>query len=170
MAKLANTPALNAELRRLQESVNAAGHDYDARHPWAVVPHLAIGLKTTRSLMEKIQGINIDDSARAHLLFLLRNKEQEFMTAENARARTVFGGTRPTDRHPRLRHLHCCDSRAKVLNRDAIGDPAPVATELVKVSLYTPEGWNVRQTQTDSDNPTETKTIQTNQPSLLRMR
>lgn len=164
MAKLANTPALNAEFLQLQESVNAAGQDYDARHPWTVIPHLTVGLKTTRSLMEKIQGSDLDDKVRSHLLFLLKNKEQEFMTAANAALGLSLEvlvqpiGSRSSDTF----------TVAIPGQKFAIGmrlvNPAPVATELVKASLRTPEGWNVQQTQTDSDNPTETKTIQTNQP------
>ena len=164
MAKLANTPALNTEFTQLQESVNAAGRDYDARHPWTVVPHLAIGLKTTRSLMEKIQGLDIDDSARAHLLFLLRNKEQEFMTAANAALGLSLEvlvqptGTRSSET------FTVAIPGQKFLIGMRLVNPAPVATELVKAALHTPEGWNVQQTQTDSDKPTETKAILTNEP------
>jgi len=53
MARLANAPTLDAEFTQLQEGVNAAIRDYDARQPWTVVPHLAGGLKTTRNLIGK---------------------------------------------------------------------------------------------------------------------
>ncbi len=160
MAKLANTPALNAEFVELQESVEAAGQDYDARHPWTVVPHLTVGLKTTRSLMEKIQGLDLNDSVRSHLLFLLKNKEQEFMTAANAALGLSLEvlvqptGTRSSDTFTVAIPGQKFSIGMRLVN------PAPVATELVKASLRTPEGWNVQQTQTDSDN----QTIQTNQP------
>ena len=57
---------------QLQESLAAARNEYDARHPWTIVPHLATALKTTRSLIEKVQSIDLDNATRAHLLFLLR--------------------------------------------------------------------------------------------------
>ena len=160
MAKLANIPTLNPEFAELQENINAAGQDYDARHPWTVIPHLTVGLKTTRSLMEKIQSLDLDNSMRSHLLFLLRNKEQEFMTAANAALGLSLEvlvqptGTRSSDTFTVAIPGQKFSIGMRLVN------PAPVATELVKASLRTPEGWNVRQTQTDSDN----QTIQTNQP------
>ncbi len=160
MAKLANTPALNAEFAELQKSVNAAGQDYDARHPWTVVPHLTSGLKTTRSLMKKIQDLDLDDTMRSHLLFLLRNKEQEFMTAANA----ALGLSLEVLVQPTGTRASETFAVAIPGQKFSIGmrfvNPAPVAAELVKTALETPEGWNVQQTQTDSDN----QTIQTNQP------
>ena len=159
MAKLANTPALNAEFTQLQESVNAAGRDYDARHPWTVISHLAIGLKTTRSLMEKIQGLDLDDSARAHLLFLLRNKEQELMTAANA----ALGFSLEVLVQPAGTRSSETFTVAIPGQKFAIGmrfvNPAPVAAELVKASLQTPEGWNVRQMEAEKING-----IPTNEP------
>ncbi|MCG9130140.1 PIG-L family deacetylase [Candidatus Poribacteria bacterium] len=164
MAKLANTPALNAEFAELQKSVNAAGQDYDARHPWTVVPHLTVGLKTTRSLMEKIQDLDLDETVRSHLLFLLRNKEQEFMTAANAAlGLSLEVLVQPTGTRSSETFTVAIPGQKFSIGMRLV-NPAPVAAELVKASLRTPEGWNVRQTQTDSDNPTEIKTIQTNQP------
>ena len=160
MAKLVNTPALNAEFTELQESVNAAGQDYDARHPWTVVPHLTVGLKTTRSLMEKIQRLDLDDSVRSHLLFLLKNKEQEFMTAANAAlGLSLEVLVQPTGSRSSETFTVAIPGQKFSIGMRLV-NPAPVVTELVKAALHTPEGWNVRQTQTDSDN----QTIQTNQP------
>ena len=160
MAKLANTPALNAEFAELQKSVNAAGQDYDARHPWTVVPHLTSGLKTTRSLMKKIQDLDLDDTMRSHLLFLLRNKEQEFMTAANAAlGLSLEVLVQPTGTRASETFTVAIPGQKFSIGMRLV-NPAPVAAELVKASLRTPEGWNVRQTQTDSDN----QTIQTNQP------
>ena len=160
MAKLANTPALNAEFAELQESVNAAGQDYDARHPWTVVPHLTVGLKTTRSLMEKIQDLDLDDTMRSHLLFLLKNKEQEFMTAANAAlGLSLEVLVQPTGTRASETFTVAIPGQKFSIGMRLV-NPAPVAAELIKTSLRTPEGWNVRQTQTDSDN----QTIQTNQP------
>ena len=164
MAKLGNTPALNAEFARLQESVNAAGQDYDARHPWTVVPHLTSGLKTTRSLMEKIQRLDLDETVRSHLLFLLKNKEQEFMTAANAAlGLSLEVLVQPTGTRSSETFTVAIPGQKFSIGMRFV-NPAPVATELVKASLRTPEDWRVQQTQTDSDNPTEIKTIQTNQP------
>ncbi|RKU12017.1 hypothetical protein C6503_18020 [Candidatus Poribacteria bacterium] len=166
MVKLANTPALNAEFTQLQESVNVAGHDYDARHPWTVIPHLAIGLKTTRSLMEKIQGINIDDSARAHLLFLLKNKEQEFMTAANAAlGLSLEVLVQPTGTRSSETFTVAIPGQKFSIGMRFV-NPAPVTAELVNTALQTPEGWNVQQTQTDSDTK-EIGTIQTNEPIFI---
>ena len=163
MARFANASKLNAEFTQLQESVNAVIRDYDARQPWIVVPHLAGGLKTTRSLMEKIQEIDLDDSTRSHLLFLLRNKEQEFITATNAALGLSLevlvqpAGTRSSETF----------TVAIPGQKFSIGmrfvNPAPVVAELVNTSLDTPEGWNVQQTRADSDTK-EIGAIQTNEP------
>ena len=163
MAKLANTPVLNAEFTQLQESVNAAGRDYNARHPWTVVPHLASGLKTTRSLMEKIQDINIDDSVRAHLLFLLRNKEQEFMTATNAAlGLSLEVLVQSTDTRSSETFTVAIPGQKFSIGMRLV-NPAPIATELVNASLQTPEGWNVSQAKTDADTE-EIGTMPTNEP------
>ncbi|MDE0683966.1 MAG: PIG-L family deacetylase [Candidatus Poribacteria bacterium] len=163
MARLANTPTLEAEFTQLQEGVNAAIRDYDARHPWTVIPHLASGLKTTRSLMEKIQEIDLDDSTRSHLLFLLRNKEQEFMTATNAALGLSLevlvqpAGTRSSETFAVAIPGQKFSIGMRMVN------PAPIAAEFVNASLHTPEGWNVRQVKTDSDTE-EIGTMQTNEP------
>ena len=163
MAKLANTSTLNAEFTQLQESVNAAIRDYDARHPWTVVPHLTSGLKATRGLIEKIQGLDLDGKMRSHLLFLLRNKEQEFMTATNAALGLSLevlvqpAGTRSSETFTVAIPGQKFSIGIRLVN------PAPVTSELVKASLHTPEGWNVRQVQTDSDTK-KIGTIQTNEP------
>ena len=165
MAKLANAPALNEIFGQLRDSVDAALTDYDPRRPWNVVSHLAKGLKATRdlsSLIEKIYGVDIDlDTAtRAHLLFLLKNKQQEFMTAANV----ALGLSLEVLVQPMGNRSSETFTVAIPGQKFAIGmrlvNPAPVAAELVNVSLHTPEGWNVRQAQTDSD----TKEIPTNEP------
>ena len=163
MAKLANVPTLNVEFAQLQESVNAAIRDYDARHPWTVVPHLASGLKTTRSLMEKIQEIDLDDSTRSHLLFLLRNKEQEFMTATNAAlGLSLEVLVQPTGTRSSQTFTVAIPGQKFSIGMRLV-NPAPVAAEFVNASLHTPEGWHVKQLQTDSDIG-DMGTIQTNEP------
>ena len=163
MAKLANTPVLNAEFTQLQESVNAAGHDYNARHPWTVVPHLAIGLKTTRILMKKIQDLDLDDSVRAHLLFLLRNKEQEFMTAANAAlGLSLEVLVQPTGNRSSETFTVAIPGQKFSIGMRMV-NPAPIAAEFVNASLHTPEGWNVSQAETDADTE-DIGTIPTNEP------
>ena len=164
MAKLANTAAVDAEFAQLQESVDAAVREYDARHPWTVVPHLARGLKTARGLIENLQRIDLDDNTRAHLLFLLRNKEEEFMTA----ARAALGlslevlvqptaGTRSSETFNVAIPGQAFSIGMRMVN------PSPVAAELVDASLHTPDGWNVHRSEKDSDREGIIP-IQTNEP------
>ena len=152
MAKLTNTSALDPEFAQLQESVDAAVREYDARYPWTVVPHLANGLKTARSLIESVQRIDLDDNTRSHLLFLLRNKEQEFMTAASA----ALGVSLEVLVQP------AAESRSSATFNVAIPgqkfeigvrmvNPSPVVAELVTASLHTPDGWSVHRSEEDSD-------------------
>ena len=164
MAKLANTSALDPEFAQLQESVDAAVRDYDARHPWSVVPHLASGLKATRGLIENVQRIELDDNTRSHLLFLLRNKEQEFMTAANAALGLSLevlvqptAGTRSSETFAVAIPGQKFSIGMRMVN------PAPVTAEFVNASLHTPEGWNIHRVQKDSDRE-EAIPIQTNEP------
>ena len=156
MATLANTPALNDTFAQVQESVDAAVRDYDARRPWAVVPHLVSGLKATRDLIESVQSIQLDDATRVHLLFLLKNKEQEFMVAANAALGTSLEVlVQPSG--PQGGFFRSPETFAVAIpgQRFSIGmrmvNPAPVAAELVETSLRTPEGWSVHQIQTETD-------------------
>ena len=159
MAKLANVPALNAEFTQLQESIDAAIHDYDAHHPWTVVSHLVTGLKTTRGLIEKIQDVGIDDTAKSHLLFLLQNKAQEFITATNAAlGLSLEVLVQPTGTRSSETFAVAIPGQKFSIGMRMV-NPAPVTIEFANASLQTPEGWNVRQTETK-----EIKTIQTNHP------
>ena len=164
MAKLANTSAVDTEFTQLQESINAAIRDYDARHPWTIVPHLASGLKTTRSLIENVQRIDLDDNTQAHLLFLLRNKEQEFMTA----ARAALGLSLEVLVQP------AAESRSSETFNVAIPgqkfsigmrmvNPSPVAAELINASLHTPDGWTANRSEKNADSEGIIP-IQTNKP------
>ena len=168
MATLANTTALNEAFTQLQESVDDALADYDARHPWAVMPHLVEGLKATRSLIEKVQGIDLDDTTLAHLFFLLRNKEQEFMGAANAALGVSLevlvqpaGSQEGFFRSPETFTVAIPGQKFSIGMR--MVNPAPVDAELVGASLQTPEGWNVHQMQTEGDEKAG-MSIQTNQP------
>ena len=164
MAKLANTSALDAEFTQLQESVDAAVRDYDARHPWTIVTHLASGLKTTRGLIENVQRIDLDDNTRSHLLFFLRNKEQEFMTAANAALGLSLevlvqptAGTRSSETFAVAIPGQKFSIGMRMVN------PAPVTTELVNASLNAPEGWSVHRVQEEANREGVTP-IQTNEP------
>ena len=163
MAKLANTPTLNAEFAQLQDSVDAAVSDYDARQSWTIVPHLVSGLKTTRGLIEKIQEVDINSSDQSHLLFLLRNKEQEFMTAANA----ALGVSLEVLVQPTGERSLDTFTVAIPGQKFSIGirmvNPAPIAAEFVNAWLDTPEGWNVHQIQRDED-AKEMTPIETNKP------
>ena len=168
MATLADTPDLNAAFTQLQESVDAALNDYDARRPWTVVPHLAGGLKTTRGLIENVQSIELDDATRAHLLFLLRNKEQEFMDATNAALGLSLevlvqppGAQEGFFRSPETFTVAIPGQKFSIGVR--MVNPAPVAAEFVGASLHTPEGWRVHQMQAEADEPGRMP-IQTNEP------
>ena len=168
MATLTNTPALIATFTQLQESVDAALRDYDARQPWSVVPHLVGGLKTTRSLIKDIQSLKLDDATRAHLLFLLRNKEQEFMDATNAALGMSLevlvqpaGAQEGFFRSPETFAVAIPGQKFSIGMR--MVNPAPVAAEFVEASLHTPEGWNVHQVPTETGEE-GTMSIQTNQP------
>jgi len=156
IAALANAPDLNATFTQLQESVDAALNDYDARHPWTIVSHLATGLKATRNLIENVQSVNLEDATRAHLLFLLKNKEQELMDAANAALGCSLevlvqpeGAQEGFFRSPETFNVAIPGQKFSIGMR--MVNPAPVATELVETALRTPEGWNVRQMSTDTD-------------------
>ena len=167
MAKLANVPGLNETFGQLRDSVDAALADYDPRRPWEVVSHLVKGLKATRdlsSLIEKIYGIDgLDTATRAHLLFLLRNKEQEFITATNAAlGLSLEVLVQPTGTRSSETFAVAIPGQKFSIGMRFV-NPAPIAAELVNTSLQTPEDWNVQQTQTDSGTK-EIGTIQTNEP------
>ena len=161
MAKL--VPALNAEFMQLQDSVDAAIEGYDARHPWKVVPHLTSGLKTTRSLIENVQRIDFADDIRSHLLFLLRNKEREFMTAANAALGLSLEVLVQSTAARSSETFNVAIPGQKFSIGMRMVNPAPVAAELINVWLDTPESWNVQRVQTDSD-PEEIIPIRANQP------
>ena len=164
MANLADTSALDAEFTQLQESVDAAIHDYDARHPWTVVPHLASGLKTVRGLIENVQRADLDDNTRSHLLFLLRNKEQEFMTAANAAlGLSLEVLVQPTTETRSSETFAVAIPGQKFSIGMRMVNPSPVAAELVNASLHTPDGWTANRSEKNSDSEGIVP-IQTNKP------
>ena len=161
MAKLA--PTLDAAFAQLQENVDAAIGGYDARQSWTIVPHLVSGLKTTRGLIEDVQRVDLADDVRAHLLFLLRNKEQEFMTAANAAlGLSLEVLVQPTgERSPQTFAVAIPGQKFSIGMQ--MVNPTPIAAELVNTSLHMPEDWRVRQVQTDSERK-GVMPIQMNQP------
>ena len=169
MAKLANMPFYNEEFAQLQESVDAAVRDYDARHPWTVVPHLASGLRTVQRLINRIQLTRVDGDtdanylARAHLIFLLRNKEQEFMTAANAAlGLSLEVLVQPTGARSSETFTVAIPGQKFSIGMRLV-NPAPIAAEFVNAWLDTPEGWNVHQMQRDED-AKEMTPIEMNKP------
>lgn len=165
MAKVANTSALDAEFTQLQESIDAAVRDYDARQPWTVVPHLANGLKTTRALIENVQRIDLNDNTRSHLLFLLRNKEQEFMTAASAAlGLSLEVLVQPPAETRSSETFNVAIPGQKFSIGIRMVNPSPIDAGLVNVSLHTPEGWNAHRSQKDSDSSDGIIPIQKNEP------
>ena len=162
MAKLANA-GLDAEFAQLQESVDAAVRNYDARRPWTIVPHLASGLKTARDLIENVQHIDLGDNTRSHLLFLLRNKEQEFMTAANAALGLSLEVLVQSTATRSSETFAVAIPGQKFSIGMRMVNPSPVAAELVNASLHTPQDWSVHRVQEDSDWEGITP-IQTNKP------
>jgi LmbE family N-acetylglucosaminyl deacetylase len=84
LAKLAGSSVnITVELGEIQNQVETAIKKFDARETWTVMPQLAAGLRTTREVIEKARGAQIEAAAKDHLLFLLGNKEREFVDAAN---------------------------------------------------------------------------------------
>jgi len=167
MAELAGLPELRADFTHLQQSVDAALETFDARHPWTIVSHLAKGLKTTRGLIERIQSIAIEEAIRKHLLFLLANKEQEFMTAANTalglslevlvQPERAEGTMFPS---PQTFAVAIPGQRFSIAMR--MVNPTPVVAEFVNASLQAPEGWGIHRVQTDQGE-SEKPRLQTNE-------
>jgi LmbE family N-acetylglucosaminyl deacetylase len=84
LAKLARpTLDLTADLSDIQDHVEFALAGFDARRPEAVMPFLTAGLRKTRAVIERVRESQIEAAAKDHLLFLLGNKEKEFVDAAN---------------------------------------------------------------------------------------
>ena len=150
MAEIAHLPELAPDFAQLQESVDTAINAFDARAPWKVVPHLAAGLKTTRGLIQRVEaGVDVDEAAQAHLRFLLRNKEQELMTAANAALGLSLevlvqppGADASFFRSPETFSVAIPGQTFAIAMR--MVNPTAVDIALVDASLSTPDGWNVR--------------------------
>jgi LmbE family N-acetylglucosaminyl deacetylase len=79
-------PSLHLEiaLGEIDRDISNAIQEYDARDPSRVVePHIAPALRNLRAVLQNVTNAQIDEDAKYDLLFLLRNKEDEFMRAGN---------------------------------------------------------------------------------------
>ena len=168
MAEIAHLPELAADFAQLQESVDTAINAFDARAPWKVVPHLAAGLKTTRGLIQRVEaGVDVDEAAHAHLRFLLRNKEQELMTAANAALGLSLevlvqppGADASFFRSPETFSVAIPGQTFAIAMR--MVNPTAVDIALVGASLSTPDGWNVRADMS------ELPTVKQNEPVSIQ--
>jgi LmbE family N-acetylglucosaminyl deacetylase len=83
MAKLAGSLNIYADLSVIDNRIESMIKNFDARRPSAVASELAACMKATRALMERVNGSQVDEANKDHLLFLLTNKESEFNDAMN---------------------------------------------------------------------------------------
>jgi len=84
LAALAPSLHLEIALGEIERDINNAIQEYDARDPSRVVePHIAPALRNLRAVLQNVTDAQIDEDAKYNLLFLLRNKEDEFMRAGN---------------------------------------------------------------------------------------
>ncbi len=159
LAKLAG-PALDLrpELAEVQALVEEALASFDARSPWSIVPQLTSGLRRTRSLIERVQHAPVDEAAKDHLLFLLRNKEREFVDAMNKALGLAFdvlvdpseeGEGFPGDsQRTRLRETFSVAIPGQQFTVTAtVTNRSPVRVEPVEIALRVPAGWRVRTLQ-----------------------
>lgn len=167
MARLAYLPELSTDFAQLHENVARAVNAFDARAPWKIVPHLAAGLKTTRELIESIASADVGEAAQARLLFLLRNKAQELMTAANAAlgiSLEVLVQPPEADasffRSPETFAVAIPGQTFEIAMR--LVNPTAVDVALVDASLSTPDGWHVRADKG------ELPTVQQNEPVSIQ--
>ncbi len=84
LAKL--TPAsvnIATPLADVQKQVETAIAKFDARDPSSVMPQLTAGLRGIRGVLQTVRSSSMEAAAKDHLLFLLGNKEREFVDAGN---------------------------------------------------------------------------------------
>ncbi|MCH8295675.1 PIG-L family deacetylase [Candidatus Poribacteria bacterium] len=157
MAKLSGLKELIADFAELQAQVEGALAAYDARRPWFVMPYLARGLRKTRGLIEKIRDANIGAANKDHLLFLLRNKELEFMDAANKALglsmEVLVDPPAPPPGMPaffRSRETFAVAIPGQYFTlTTSVVNPSPLRIEPIEVTLRTPEGWKVSQHEID---------------------
>jgi LmbE family N-acetylglucosaminyl deacetylase len=153
MARLAGPSVdLAPGLAQLQAQVDEALKRFDARQPWLVAPHLASGLRMTRSLIEKVRGAQIEAAAKDQLLFLLGNKEREFVDAANKALGIAMEvlvdperateGSGPFFFQPRETFAVAIPGQQFTLTASVV-NRSRVKIEPVELRLATPKGWRV---------------------------
>ncbi|HWQ33195.1 MAG TPA: PIG-L family deacetylase [Blastocatellia bacterium] len=152
LAKLSGSTDITAELSAISSSVEAALKKFDALRPWTVAPELAAGLKTTRSLIEKVRGSQIEAANKDHLLFLLGNKEREFNDAMNKALGLVMevlvdpsGGAAEGSQQffqPRETFNVAIPGQQFTLTATVV-NRSQVRVEPADLALRTPKGWSV---------------------------
>jgi hypothetical protein len=125
-------------LAAIQDHARQALERFDARQPWTVMPHVTAGLRAVREAIAKAEAASFDTAKKDHLLFLLRNKEQEFQEAAHlalgvalevmASGRDTFQVAIPGQQFTLTALAH---------NR------SQVRLENVSLSLQAPGGWTV---------------------------
>ena len=152
LAKLSGSTDITAELNAISNSIETALKKFDALRPWTVAPELAAGLKTTRSLIEKVRGSQIEDANKDHLLFLLGNKEREFNDAMNKALGLVMevlvdpsGGAAEGSQQffqPRETFNVAIPGQQFTLTATVV-NRSQVRVEPADLALRTPKGWSV---------------------------
>ncbi len=156
LAKLAD-PALDLrpELAEVQALVEEALASFDARHPWTIVPELTSGLRRTRALIERLERASFEEAAKDHLLFLLRNKAQEFMDALNRALGIAFDvlvdpseegeGFPGNSQRLWLRETFSVAIPGQRFTLTATAtNRSPVRVEPLEIAVRAPAGWRVR--------------------------
>jgi LmbE family N-acetylglucosaminyl deacetylase len=72
---------LTQELQTINGLVEDAIHHYSVANPSAIAPSLALGLKTTNVLIEKVNASQLSDDAKYNVLHELKVKQAEFNEA-----------------------------------------------------------------------------------------
>ncbi|HEY3137741.1 MAG TPA: PIG-L family deacetylase [Blastocatellia bacterium] len=151
LAKLAGSSLnITAELTEISNRVEAALKKFDARQPWVVAPELVAGLRTTRAVSEKVRNSQIEAANKAQLLFLLGNKDREFVDAMNKALGLVMealvdpeganeGGQQPFFRS-RETFAAAIPGQQFTLT-SSIVDRSPVKIESAEMLLRAPQGW-----------------------------
>ncbi len=152
MADLAgSTIDLRNDLAEVQRHINSALQIFDGRHPWLVMPHLTAGLRGTRAVIQKVGGASIAADRKDHLLFLLKNKETEFVHAANSALGIAMevlvdpqqgSGEIPSFFRSRETFNVAIPGQQFTLTAAAV-NRSHVRIEPVEISLRAPNGWRV---------------------------
>ena len=150
LAKLAwSAVNLTDALTEISNQVEAALKRFDARQPWVVAPALASGLRTTRALIETVKGSQIEAASKDHLLFLLGNKEREFVDAMNKALGLVMevlvdpeGANEGGQQFFRSRETFAVAIPGQQFTLTSlVVNRSPVKMESAEMIVSTPEGW-----------------------------